>query len=186
MQLTPIRIKLRGRCAHVMDRPSAEQHLAWHDAGIPHQSMEQPSGVRAILCTAAELQYCMTPVNRAVAAACTNCCMLHTFTTSKGPVASGPRQAAEKPDPMDCTMVSWRPSPSCAQSPLFSRQMIFVKAARFTHHQHTMLLWCTAMLDHSHEWMFVQTDDAVPGLAKRTSLPQSMRSKLFLAQNKHI
>ena len=42
------------------------------------------------------------------------------------------------------------------------------------------------MLDQSHGWVFVQTDDAVPGLPKRTSLPQSMRSKLFLAQNKHI
>lgn len=53
-----------------------------------------------------------------------------TFTTSKGPVANGPRQAALKPEPMDWSMLSCLPSPSC--------------------------------------------------------LPQSSRSKLFFAQNRHI
>ena len=35
-----------------------------------------------------------------------------TLMTSKGPVATGPRQAAEKPDPIDCSGVSCLPSPS--------------------------------------------------------------------------
>lgn len=33
--------------------------------------------------------------------------------TSKGPVHTGPKQAAEKPDPMDCRGLSCMPSPSC-------------------------------------------------------------------------
>ena len=33
--------------------------------------------------------------------------------TSKGPVQTGPKQAAEKPDPMDWRSVSCIPSPSC-------------------------------------------------------------------------
>lgn len=37
----------------------------------------------------------------------------HTLMTSKGPVAHGPKQAALKPEPIDCNMVSCLPSPSC-------------------------------------------------------------------------
>lgn len=33
--------------------------------------------------------------------------------TSKGPVQTGPRQAAEKPEPIDCRGLSCMPSPSC-------------------------------------------------------------------------
>ena len=36
-----------------------------------------------------------------------------TLMTSKGPVAQGPRQAAEKPEAIDWTGVSCMPSPSC-------------------------------------------------------------------------
>lgn len=42
---------------------------------------------------------------------------MHTLTTSKGPVATGPMQAAEKPDPMDCSGVSCMPSPSVFPAP---------------------------------------------------------------------
>ncbi len=37
----------------------------------------------------------------------------HTLMTSKGPVQTGPKQAAEKPEPIDWSKVSCMPSPSC-------------------------------------------------------------------------
>lgn len=40
------------------------------------------------------------------------CAMRRVFTTSNGPVAQGPRQAAEKPETIDCSGDSFRPSPS--------------------------------------------------------------------------
>ena len=89
--------------------------------------------------------------------------------TSKGPVATGPRQAAENPDPIDCSGVSCMPSPSS-----FPHRSLHSRARG--HQQH---------VDSSSQ-PSESRGAAQIALGNGVKASEAHRSKLFLAQNRHI
>ena len=97
---------------------------------LPRDSIQMHTS--DLLCNAKVRAYLMLQEGLAMCAVCAPLCIrlpfpdssqqqhtmeqrqkFNTLMTSKGPVQTGPKQAAEKPEPIDWSRVSCMPSPSC-------------------------------------------------------------------------